>query len=55
MSIEEQEWRNLCQLVADEKDPKRLSKLLDQLIKALDARKRELHDSAQHLKPKSIH
>jgi hypothetical protein len=43
MSMHDQEWRKLCKLVVDETDPSRLSKLLDELIKALDARKRDLH------------
>ena len=35
----ENEWRNLCRKVADEPDPQRLSELVDQLIKVLDARR----------------
>jgi|HubBroStandDraft_4_1064222.scaffolds.fasta_scaffold1121052_1 hypothetical protein len=45
MTMEEQEWRKLCKQVADETDPRRLSRLIDDLIKALDARKHELHKS----------
>lgn len=40
----EEEWRKLCELVADEPDPRRLSKLLDQLIEKLDARRQALRD-----------
>ena len=37
----ESEWRNLCKKVADEPDPQRLSELVDQLIKVLDARRQK--------------
>jgi hypothetical protein len=46
-SEKDQDWRKLCELVAGEQDPKRLSELVDQLIKKLDARRRELHSSDQ--------
>jgi hypothetical protein len=45
MTIEEKEWRRLCKLVAEETDPRRLSKLIDELIRALDVRRRDLHTS----------
>ena len=35
---EEEELRKLCQLVANEADPRKLSKLLDELIEKLDSR-----------------
>jgi hypothetical protein len=38
----EEEWRKLCELVADEPDPQRLSELVDQLIEKLDARRQAL-------------
>jgi hypothetical protein len=38
----EEEWRKLCELIAHEPDPQRLSKLVDQLIKELDDRRQEL-------------
>ncbi len=41
----EEEWRKLCQLVADEADPRRLSKLVDRLIDKLDARREALRRS----------
>jgi len=41
------DWRKLCELVARERDPRRLSALLDQLIKKLDARRRELRNNDQ--------
>jgi hypothetical protein len=37
----ENEWRNLCKKVAHEPDPQRLSELVDQLIKVLDARRQK--------------
>ena len=33
------DWRRLCREAADEPDPQRLSELVDQLIRALDARR----------------
>jgi hypothetical protein len=43
MKIKKQEeWRELCALVAEESDPHRLSELADELIRALDERKEEL-------------
>jgi 23S rRNA maturation mini-RNase III len=38
----QEEWRELCALVAEESDPHRLSELADELIRALDERKEEL-------------
>jgi hypothetical protein len=46
-SEKEQHWRKLCELVAQEQNPQRLSELLDQLIKTLDARRRELRSGNQ--------
>jgi hypothetical protein len=43
--IDEQEWRKLCQQVAAEPDPERLSQLMDQLIKELDARREALREN----------
>lgn len=42
---QDQDWRKLCELVAREQDPRRLSELVEQLIKKLDARRRELRSS----------
>jgi len=52
---EEEEWRQLCQRAANESDPQRLSELVDQLISALDARRRALYSSRQQRKPASRH
>lgn len=41
--MEEKEWRQLCERVSKESDPRRLSKLLDQLLKRLDARREALN------------
>ena len=35
---DDEEWRRLCEAVSHEPDPQRLSILVDQLIKKLDAR-----------------
>jgi hypothetical protein len=43
--IDEKEWRRLCQLVAAEADPQRLSELVDRLLKELDARREALRES----------
>jgi hypothetical protein len=47
----DQEWRKLCELVAHEQDPHRLSDLVDRLIKKLDARRQELRTADQFLSP----
>jgi hypothetical protein len=47
----EQEWRKLCDLIAREPDPKRLSQLVDQLIQELDGRTRSLRQTGQPQKP----
>jgi hypothetical protein len=41
MKNQSDSWTELCALVANESDPKKLSEHLDRLIKALDARKKE--------------
>jgi hypothetical protein len=43
-SVDEKEWRRLCDLIASEPDPKRLSQLVDQLLHELDARRREIRE-----------
>jgi len=45
LHIGEKEWRRLCRLVADEDDPRRLSELVDQLLKELDARREALREN----------
>jgi hypothetical protein len=40
--LEEEGWRKLCSLVAEEADPQRVSELLDQLIEKLDARRQQI-------------
>jgi len=45
LGIDEHEWRRLCQLIVEEPDPRRLSELLDQLLKELDARREALRES----------
>jgi hypothetical protein len=46
-SEEDQEWRELCALISREKDPQRLSQLVDNLIKAMDERKQRLGAEAK--------
>ena len=40
--VDENEWRTLCDMIAAEPDPQRMSQLLDQLLKELDARRQEI-------------
>jgi hypothetical protein len=42
MKIKNEEWKKLCELVAKEPDPTKLSAHLDALVRALDARKKTL-------------
>jgi hypothetical protein len=44
LSLGEKEWRRLCQQVASEPDPQRLSELLDQLLRELDSRRETLRE-----------
>jgi hypothetical protein len=46
-TVDEKEWRRLCDLIASEPDPQRLSQLVDQLLKALDARRREIREKQE--------
>jgi hypothetical protein len=39
---DEQDWRKLCELAANETDPRRLRSLVEQLSKALEARTNKL-------------
>jgi len=48
---EEQEWRELCDLIADEQDPQRLCDLVDQLIRAMDDRKQRLRTTGKEGEP----
>ena len=41
-NIDEQDWRKLCELAANETDPRRLRALVEQLSKALESRTRKL-------------
>lgn len=43
--VDEKQWRKLCELVATEPDPERLSELVDQLLKELDSRREALRES----------
>lgn len=54
--VDDNRWRKLCELVAVESDPKRLSQLLDQLLKELDARREALREDEKdsHSSPDNI-
>ena len=41
-NIDEQDWRKLCELAANETDPRRLRALVEQLSKALESRTNKL-------------
>jgi hypothetical protein len=41
-NIDEQDWRKLCELAANETDPGRLRALVEQLSKALESRTKKL-------------
>jgi hypothetical protein len=42
---DDKEWRRLCELVTAESNPERLSRLIDQLLQELDARRQALRES----------
>ena len=46
-SIDDQEWRQLCQLAAKEHDPERLSEIVDRLLRVLDARRQALQNTEE--------
>ena len=48
--MDDREWRRLCQLAAQEQDSQRLSEIVDDLIRALDARRQALQNSEQERK-----
>src|SRR5882762_10578975 len=41
-NIDEQDWRKLCELAANETDPRKLRALVEQLSKALESRTKKL-------------
>jgi hypothetical protein len=49
----EEEWRELCNLIANEQDPQRLCDLVEQLIKAMDDRKQSLRRGGKKSSPAS--
>lgn len=53
-SEKDQDWRKLCELVEREQNPQRLSELLDQLIKQLDARRRALRSRDPQPNPGNV-
>jgi hypothetical protein len=40
--VDEKEWRKLCTLVSTERDPEKLSQLVEQLLTELDRRRQTL-------------
>lgn len=44
-NTDETAWRRICEMVATESDPQRLSELVDQLLKELDARRQALREN----------
>lgn len=42
---DDKEWRRLCELVTAESNPERLSRLIDQLLQELDARREALQEN----------
>jgi hypothetical protein len=47
---QDEEWKKLCELVANEQDPQKFTRLLSQLIRALDARRRPTGDNGGWMK-----
>ena len=43
----EQDWQKLCELIARESDPERVSELVDQLITSLDAHREALRQDTE--------
>jgi hypothetical protein len=44
-SVDENEWRKLCDLIASERDPERLSQLVTELLNELDARRKKIQEN----------
>ena len=51
--IDEPDWRKLCELAANETDPRRLRALVEQLSKALESRTKELGSDPNNPKDSS--
>jgi hypothetical protein len=51
LRVDDNRWRKLCEMVATESDPNRLSQLLDQLLTELDARRETLREDEKHSNP----
>ena len=52
-NIDDQDWRKLCELAANETDPGRLRALVEQLSKALESRTKKLGSDADNPKDPS--
>jgi hypothetical protein len=44
-SVDEKEWRKLCDLIASERDPERLSQLVTELLNELDGRRQKIQEN----------
>ena len=51
--IDEQDWRKLCELAANETDPQRLRALVEQLSKALESRSKKFGSDPDNSKDPS--
>ena len=49
-NIDDQDWRKLCELAANETDPQRLRALVQQLSKALESRTKKLESDPDNRK-----
>jgi len=50
MSIDEKDWQALCDSISKERDPDKMSMLLDRLIKTMDLRRQALSTSVSQRK-----
>lgn len=54
MSVGDKEWYALCEEIAKERDPERMSRLLDSLIKSIDGRRQVLEIGSQNTSPSDV-
>jgi hypothetical protein len=48
---DEGDWQRLCGMIANEQDPRRLSDLVNRLLRAMDERKKGLQEEVPHNSP----
>lgn len=51
MSVGDKEWYALCEAIAKERDPERMSRLLATLIQSIDGRRQALQNGSQNPSP----